>query len=173
MNADGSDQKRLTTSGAQAASWSPDGKTIAFDTSSKASGGSGFGLMSPDGSNQRQILGKGSYSLPRWSPDGSRIAFMWTGTTTPQVLQIYLVNPDGSDLVQLTKDPESAGFPEWSSDSQRISFSIFARADSKFISHAVIDRDGTNRQIAKRAFWGQSCSLWAQGGCGEDLNVGR
>ena len=58
---------------------------------------------------------------PRWSPDGSRIAFsMWADP--PSTLDIYTVARDGSDLRQLTDMGEFADSPAWSPDGTRIAF---------------------------------------------------
>jgi Tol biopolymer transport system component len=53
---------------------------------------------------------------PRWSPDGSRIAFLSDRSGT---LEIWSMRPDGSDLVQLTHDG-AAGVPVWSPDGTRV-----------------------------------------------------
>lgn len=60
---------------------------------------------------------------PSWSPDGSRIAFS-------NLVQVYMMNADGSAQTQLTN---SSGFnrnPAWSPDGGQIAFQT--------------DRDGNN-----------------------------
>jgi len=55
---------------------------------------------------------------PEWSPDGTRLTF--SDTT-----DIYVVNADGSNLVNLTADPAqfgSADHPSWSPDGTKIAF---------------------------------------------------
>jgi WD40-like Beta Propeller Repeat len=172
MNADGSGQKRLTNSGGEQPSWSPDGQTLAFVILSKSGGENGLWLMAPDGTNPRKIFSKGYFSSASWSPDGTKLVLAFEPDPKgPR--ELYLLNPDGSGLQQLTKDLAINDFPDWSSDGQRISYVIFSKVDAKFVGFGVINRDGTNPQAVKRVFWGQSCSLWARGGCGEDLNVAR
>lgn len=65
----------------------------------------------------RQITnGSSSSSSPRWSPVGSRIAFVTGG-------QIWTMKPDGSDKTQITKISTGAGQPVWSRDGKWIAFS--------------------------------------------------
>ena len=61
-------------------------------------------------------------ALPRWSPDGKRIAF-FDGTPGNQQ-KIYLVSADGGSPQQLlADDPEAQVNPDWSPDGNKIVFS--------------------------------------------------
>ena len=76
--ADGSNARQLTHDARQwpgSPSWSPDGRSIAFD-----SGGAGaqvrIWIIDADGGTPRQITsGPGNHSVPRWSGDGKWIYF--------------------------------------------------------------------------------------------------
>ena len=72
---------------------------------------------------------------PRWSPDGTRIAFhvvegppterrmlIFPEPTSPGPSSIYIVGTDGSGLRQLTPDGVPAGDPDWSPDGSLIVF---------------------------------------------------
>jgi eukaryotic-like serine/threonine-protein kinase len=121
MNADGSDQRRLTfNDGVDTnAAWSPDGKTIAF-TSVRA-GGLEIYVMNADGSGARRLTNQTASGLgaidPKWSPDGRRIAFR-----TRSRPDIYTVNVDGTGVTNLTHHPASDVSPAWSPDGGRIAF---------------------------------------------------
>ncbi|MFF9508326.1 prolyl oligopeptidase family serine peptidase [Streptomyces sp. NPDC014724] len=58
-------------------------------------------------------------TTPRWSPDGTRLAFLREG-------QLHLLPVDGGEAVPLTtpaRCPAGAGTPVWSPDGSRIAFS--------------------------------------------------
>ena len=56
---------------------------------------------------------------PRWSPDGSRLAFLRAQDGAPQV---WLLPADGGEPEQVTDLPLGAGAPVWSPDGSRIAF---------------------------------------------------
>src|SRR2546428_1672741 len=70
MNADGSDQRQLTSSplgmGSSAPAWSPGGWHIAFVTG--AIGVSQISIMNADGTGQRRLVSGGWNMRPAWSP---------------------------------------------------------------------------------------------------------
>ena len=95
MNADGTDQKRLTYHGGYDgdAAWSPDGQTIAF--SSNRSGGYRIWVMDVDGGNLRQLSGQHFSEYPAWSPDGTKIAYDADGDGNSWQ-ELWVMNADGS-----------------------------------------------------------------------------
>lgn len=95
---------------AYAASWSPDGKLLAY-TSAKE-GKSDLHIMSPDGSSDRLLLASNeNYTInstaPGWSPDGKWLCF---GTMSGG---IYIVSSDGKKVLQLTQTGSDM-HPVWS-----------------------------------------------------------
>ena len=97
MNDDGTDQRRLTNSGAWgeiAPAWSPDGTKIAFARDRH------MHVMNVDGTNET-VLGDSIGGVIAWSPDGTRIAF--TGDLYPW--QIYVMNADGTNPTRFTNNP--------------------------------------------------------------------
>ena len=76
MNADGSDQVRLTDNPAEdfLAAWSPDGTRIAF--TSRRDENAEIYVMDADGSNLTRLTNNSDDDIrPAWSPDGELIAF--------------------------------------------------------------------------------------------------
>jgi len=84
--------------------------------------------------NKAKILAGGDgmiFMRPLWSPDGTRIAF-----TEANYHGLWIINPDGSDIKQISDEP-AAGFGfEWSSDSKAI-LSRVAKYEDKYRYNAV------------------------------------
>lgn len=111
MNANGSDQKRLTTSNVpedQVPDWSPDGRKIAY-----AEGDFGAGqnerifVIDANGSNPHPLTsGAADDWGPAWSPDGKQIAFVrdFLNGSRPA----YVMNANGSDQHMVNPGPVGA-----------------------------------------------------------------
>jgi Tol biopolymer transport system component len=120
MNADGSDETRLTTDGLYP-SWSPDGEKIAFASERDEDGNSEIYVMNADdGSDVTRLTDSdGRDTTPSWSPDGEKIAFA-SERDEEGNLGIYVMNADdGSDVTRLTTDGSD---PSWSPDGEKIAF---------------------------------------------------
>jgi Tol biopolymer transport system component len=106
MNADGSNQIRLTHNSAnnEPAGDSPDGKQIAFI--SDQDGYRELYLMSSDGSNQKRITSlKEMISQVRWSPDGHYFGIISNldKNYDPKNWKTWMVSLDGSVHMDLTQ----------------------------------------------------------------------
>lgn len=93
---------------------------IAF-TSNRDHSGRELYTMNADGTGQTRLTTNTADDFsPRWSPDGTRLAFQ---TTRDGNREIYTVAADGSAPVNVTNLPASAEFsPSWSPDGSRIVF---------------------------------------------------
>jgi dipeptidyl aminopeptidase/acylaminoacyl peptidase len=78
-------------------------------------------IMNADGSRNR-FLAKGT--SPRWSPDGTRIAFFNDGEPTGTQLFVRYMDAEGATS-QVTRVNESMGDLRWSPDGKSIAFSMF------------------------------------------------
>ena len=116
MNADGSNQVRLTDHPAQERepSWSPDGSKITF--TSQRDGNHEVYMMNADGTNQRNLtnFSGGNDYQSVWSPFGDKIAFARLTAQFRSVSELYVMNVDGSNQVKITNNPLSESWmPAW------------------------------------------------------------
>ena len=121
MNADGSDQRPLTSGSDGVASprWSPDGTRIVY--ARRVHGNqlprAEIWVMNADGSNPHQLTSGSFDDGPSWSPDGSRIAFSRAGLYA--LPAIYTVPAGGGQPTKLIDNGYEA---VWSPDGSRIAF---------------------------------------------------
>lgn len=99
---------------------SPDGRTIAYTigTVDKEANRvtNQIYTVNLDGSGKKQITtGTASSSSPKWSPDGTRLAFVTGG-------QIWTMSASGDNRVQVTNISTGAAGPVWSADGKWIAF---------------------------------------------------
>ncbi len=106
MNADGTDQTRLTSTTANESNprFSPNGEKLAFDKATPP-GTADLYLMNPDGTDQTRLTSDpGSEEFPAFSPDGEQLAFASDRDGNLEVYVMDLDNP--ADPVRLTEtDP--------------------------------------------------------------------
>jgi dipeptidyl aminopeptidase/acylaminoacyl peptidase len=141
MNADGSEQTRLTNELAidRDAAFSPDGRRIAFV--SERTGNSEVWVMNADGSQPTQLTTNTAADFqPAFSPDGQRIAFM-SDRGLQGDMEIYVMDADGSGETRLTNNVSFEGQPTFSPDGQRIAFA--SDREGNFEIHTM-NADGSN-----------------------------
>src|SRR5690349_478096 len=139
------------------ATWSPDGKEIAFTTDLTgrpnlwkihAAGGWPLQLVQ---SNQRQ------YGAA-WSPDGKWIAYQ-QDLDGNELWDVYAVSSDGGEPVNLTRTPDvREESPRWSPDGKLIALNI---KDKSATSYDLAILDFATRQVKKLTHEQAASHSWA------------
>jgi C1A family cysteine protease/dipeptidyl aminopeptidase/acylaminoacyl peptidase len=144
MNADGSNQTRLTNN--TTSDWQPhlssNGRKIVY------LGNGGVYTMNSDGTNNALITSNNT-SDPKWSPDGNKIVFSSNRDGNDE---IYVMNSDGSNQIRLTNNSATDFSPSWSPDGSKIVFAS-TRGGSNY-QLFIMNSDGTNpTRITNSATW--------------------
>ncbi len=96
--------------------WSPTGERVVYSRYVTGVLGEEIYVMSSSGqSSNRLTQNNVTDRNPSWSPSGTQIAFSSN-------VNIWVMNPDGSNFQQLTK--ESGAMPNWSPDGNQIVYSF-------------------------------------------------
>jgi TolB protein len=136
--------------------FSPDGSKVAFLrvlSTEAPTARSAIFVIGLDGKGLRQVTPYSlNASIPRWSPDGSRLLFSsnWDNFSDELSANVYTVRPDGTRLTQITheRDNRHAFTPDWAPDGTRIVY-----------AHAAPDTDGTQLRVRKLAS-GRVSIIW-------------
>jgi TolB protein len=164
MNADGSGVRRLTRQPGDDSHphWSPDGARLVFNSARttpdlKAEWTKQYHeifTMAADGSDVRQITRFRTVSTyPQFSPDGKKIAFRrrldepafeWDLSASPRNSEVFVMNADGSNPLNVSKSPAYDGWPAWSPDGATIVFSSNRAGPANIGQLYAVDPDGAN-----------------------------
>ena len=108
--------------------------------------------MDSDGSNRTQLAEgqSGFLSAPTWAPDGSRIAFVSDRDGKPN---IWVMDSDGGNLVNLTQQDAKDHSPAWSPDGEWIAFASVR--DSLYWELYAMRPDGSD---VRRLTWWEDAS---------------
>src|SRR5260370_4833580 len=105
---------------------SPDGRRVAFVVATPSEGRdeylSSVWMVDPEGGEPRRFTsGPKRDTAPRWSPDGTRLAFL-SEREGKKKAQLYVMPADGGEATRLTDLKNGVADPEWSPDGTRLPF---------------------------------------------------
>jgi dipeptidyl aminopeptidase/acylaminoacyl peptidase len=113
------------------ATWSPDGKTVAFV--SNMSGRNNIWTVAAEGGWPMQLtVSDQRQTSPTWSPDGKWIAYM-SDYDGDEQWDIFLVSPKTGQVVNVTNTREIAEEnPAWSPDGRYVAYMVKPKTSSVF-----------------------------------------
>jgi dipeptidyl aminopeptidase/acylaminoacyl peptidase len=113
------------------ATWSPDGKTVAFI--SNLSGRNNLWLVPSDGGWPTQLtISDQRQTTPTWSPDGKWIAYA-SDYDGDEQWDIFLVSPKTGQVVNITNTRQIAEEdPVWSPDGRYLAYTVKPKTSSVF-----------------------------------------
>ena len=159
MNADGTDQKQLTSTPDYDSSdeiqpqWSPDGTQIAFASTRITTWN--VWSINADGTGLRRVTTFLSND-PTWSPDGRQIAYVGPDA-------IGIVNADGTNPHPVTGPGGWAGAPSWSPDGSRLVF--YRNNDRGYPGELyLINVDGSNETQLTTGGFSNGSPSWSPDG---------
>ncbi len=91
-----------------------------------------------------------AYGIPSWSPDGKKIAF--GALEEPHLVdeaevnnEVYVMDADGSNMVNISNHPKGDSYPVWSPDGRKIVFLSYRKFPSpKAWELYLMNPDGSN-----------------------------
>lgn len=184
MNADGSGQTPLVRG--SSATWSPDGRSIAFHSSASGTGqpinslpgaattDSDIFVMNVDDFLKNRLRPKNITNNPAaidddpdWSPRGRQIIFtshaVSDNTDNHVTAEIYMIDADGKRKpTRLTNNTEEERAPSWSPDGKRIVFCC--RRGGPDLEICVMNADGTGQMQLTENTIGDLTPSWSPDG---------
>jgi len=123
---------------------SPDGRTIAYvrrsnDIMTDRARPTIWLVDVATGQQRPLVAGPGSYSSPRWSPSGDRLAYVGSDTGGPQLFVRWMAGGDSARITGLPDSPDSIA---WSPDGRRIAYSMFIPDEGQSLGSAPPKPEG-------------------------------
>lgn len=128
--------------------WSPDGQRLAFVSEGREHRSEIF-VMNVDGSEPQRVTtiprGDSCWApcgpiSPRWSPDGTKLAYTLRGINSPEHREVHVVQADGSGDIRLMASGVSGEQPAWSPDGKRL---VLASIRGGFSAIYLVNLDGS------------------------------
>jgi Tol biopolymer transport system component len=180
MNADGSGIVRLTNDPGRDGhqKFAPDGNSIIFNSQMDDDGQSevtNYEIyeMNLDGSDARRLT-----NFPEWdtypsiSPDGSRVVWRRVlpsggNSGSGRNSEVFVMNRDGSEPVNLSNHPDFDGYPSWSPDGSKIAFASNRAGKTRGNFHIYVmnpDGSGVEKILDNDALVEDARPIWAPDG---------
>ncbi len=152
---------------------SPDGARVVYTvtTPDRAANRNGRNLwiVQTDGGKQRQLTFTGHDGHARWSPDGSRLAFL---STRDGAQQVYLMSLTGGEPTKLTSIAGGADQIVWSPDGTRLAFTSAVWPECQ--NNACNKKKEAAREkdkVQARVYDGLLYRHWTEWGTGRRLHL--
>ena len=132
--------------------YSPDGQLVAFNATLVSNNGpTNIYVHSISTGENTNITNTDMTNVGQhdWSPDGSKLVFRAdpdpTDTYHPSQLEIFIINKDGSNLVQITNNQKFDASPKWSNDGTSIYFVSYEDQEQPKIYAMATDGSNVRR----------------------------
>ncbi|WP_066067265.1 S9 family peptidase [Neobacillus soli] len=118
-----------------------------------------YQTLEKDGQPVQWTFGKGRNHAPRWSPDGTELAFL---SNRSGKNQIYLLNVNGGEARQVTFLPSGVSNPVWSPDGTKLAFTTSLKSTG-----TIFDKEEEKKQakpvpleVTKMRYKSDSAGFW-------------
>ena len=168
----GGEAKRITpNSPSYLHGWSPDSKELAYCAFREVDGKLEVDVYAipVEGGEERRLTGGGFNDGPEYSPDGKHI---WYNSTRSGLMQVWRMDRDGGNPVQMTKNHRNNWFGHVSPDGKKVAYLSYGPEQLEPQEHLpnmpvelwLMDANGENQHKILSIFGGQgslNVNSWA------------
>ncbi|WP_322174087.1 TIM barrel protein [Acutalibacter caecimuris] len=142
--------------------WSPDGKELAYCAFRQVEGRQEMDIYTvpAEGGPERRLTRGGFNDGPEYSPDGRHI---WYNSTRSGLMQVWRMDRDGGNPVQITRNRRNNWFGHISPDGKKVVYLSYGPEQLEPQEHLpnmpvelwMMDGDGANQRLLLPLFGGQ------------------